>query len=70
MKRSMRPDSKDLENMHKKLKENAAEKFSLQAYIRNYKNDLSETESILKSLQNNIENEEKKWKKELQCKDK
>lgn len=46
MKKSMRHDSKDLENMVKKLDENAAEKLNLEAQIKNYKNVLAETVSL------------------------
>ncbi|KAF8773998.1 kinectin-like isoform X2 [Argiope bruennichi] len=62
-------DSKDVENLMKKLDVAAQEKVNLESQIRIYESVLAETESILKNLQNNIENEEKRWKLELHCKD-
>ncbi|KAG8181250.1 hypothetical protein JTE90_013024 [Oedothorax gibbosus] len=62
-------DSKDLENMMKKLATASEEKATLEAQIQCYKSVLVDTESVLQNLQNNIENEEKKWQLELTSKD-
>lgn len=43
LKTEVRQDSKDLENMIKKLEENAAEKLNLEAQIKNYEIVLAET---------------------------
>ncbi|KFM66435.1 Ribosome-binding protein 1, partial [Stegodyphus mimosarum] len=61
--------SKDAENVIRKLENATQEKLNLQSQIKKYESVLAETESILKTLQNNIEIEEKKWKKEIQSKD-
>lgn len=45
LKRNVQHDSKDLENMVKKLDENAAEKLNLESQIKNYENVLAETVS-------------------------
>lgn len=66
LKKNVQHDSKDL---IKKLEDSASEKLNLESEIQNYAIVLAETESILKALQNNIESEESKWKKELQSKD-
>ncbi|GFU21508.1 uncharacterized protein NPIL_392741 [Nephila pilipes] len=62
-------DSKDIENLLKKLDVASQEKINLESQIKIYESVLAETENILKNLQNNIENEEKRWKIELHCKD-
>ncbi|GFR10946.1 uncharacterized protein TNCT_469351 [Trichonephila clavata] len=62
-------DSKDIENLLKKLDVASQEKTNLETQIKIYESVLAETENILKNLQNNIENEEKRWKIELLCKD-
>ncbi|XP_015928985.1 ribosome-binding protein 1 [Parasteatoda tepidariorum] len=62
-------DSKDLINLGKQLEEKSLEKANLESRIAVYENVLFETESVLKSLQDHIESEEKKWKTDLSFKD-
>ncbi|XP_054714746.1 kinectin-like isoform X2 [Uloborus diversus] len=60
--------SKDIDGLIMKLEENEKEKSRLECKIKNSDYVLAETEKILKNLQSNVEEEEKKWKKELQSK--
>ncbi|GIY27928.1 hypothetical protein CDAR_192932 [Caerostris darwini] len=62
-------DSKDTENLLKKLEIASQEKVNLESQIKTYESVLAETENILKNLQNNIETEEKRWRTELLNKD-
>lgn len=53
----------------KQLEETAEEKSKLKSQVQNYETVLAETECMLRTLQNNIENEEKKWQAEMLLKE-